>query len=109
MKLVNETVVKKIPVGVFETNLGDQSSDPEEKCYCPTTSCLKKGVFDLTKCMGVPLYATLPHFLDTDPNYLTLVDGLKPDHEKHRIVVFFETVGIFKIYRVAHSNYISNF
>lgn len=91
MKLVNETVVKKIPVKVFETNLGDQSRDPEEKCYCRDT-CLKKGVFDLTKCMGVPLFATLPHFLDTDQDYLKLVDGLRPVHDRHRIVVFFETV-----------------
>ncbi len=29
------------------------STEPDLKCFCPTnTTCLKKGAFDLTKCIG---------------------------------------------------------
>ncbi|XP_066245553.1 sensory neuron membrane protein 1-like [Euwallacea similis] len=91
MKYISDKVFKKIPITVFESNLGDQSTEPEEKCYCrKEDSCLKKGLFDLTNCMGVPLYATLPHFLDTDENYMKLIEGMRPDREKHLIRVYLE-------------------
>ncbi|XP_050300236.1 sensory neuron membrane protein 1-like [Anthonomus grandis grandis] len=88
---VNDTVYKKIHVRYYETNLGDQSTNAEEKCYCPSEDiCLKKGVFDMTKCMGVPLYATLPHFLYTDESYIEQLTGLRPDPSKHSLGVLFE-------------------
>ena len=37
----------------YTANLGDMSTRPDEKCYCPTPdTCLKRGLFDLTKCVG---------------------------------------------------------
>lgn len=69
------------------------SSNPEEKCFCPTnTTCLPKGVMDLNKCMKAPIYCTLPHFLETDEQLLTQVEGLHPEEDKHHILIFFEPV-----------------
>jgi hypothetical protein len=69
------------------------SSNPEEKCFCPKPdSCLPKGVMDLTKCMKVPIYCTLPHFLNADEQLLEQVEGLHPDKDKHIIQLYFEPV-----------------
>ncbi|XP_031619587.1 sensory neuron membrane protein 2 [Contarinia nasturtii] len=46
--------------------------------------CLYKGAMDLTTCQGGPIVITLPHMLNTAPEYQT-VSGLKPDLEKHLI------------------------
>lgn len=77
----------------YRSTLGDMSTVPEEKCYCPSSStCWKKGVMDLIKCTSIPLYATLPHFLYTDESYRSKVIGLNPVKKKHVIRVVFEPV-----------------
>ncbi|CAH0560924.1 unnamed protein product [Brassicogethes aeneus] len=81
-----------IPAKMFTANLGDSSTNANEKCYCTTPeTCLKKGLMDLFKCTGVPIYASLPHFLDADKSYLDGVQGLSPDAEIHQIKILFET------------------
>ncbi|CAH1124067.1 unnamed protein product [Ceutorhynchus assimilis] len=93
LNYVKDTVYKKVNVRLYETDLGDQTNDEKEKCYCRNEdSCLKKGLFDLTKCMGVPIYATLPHFLHTDKIYMEQVDGLEPNETKHSLRVYFESM-----------------
>lgn len=47
---------------------------------------------DLSKCMGVPLYATLPHFLRADNKYLEQVKGLEPKTEEHIIRILMQPV-----------------
>ncbi|KAF7268328.1 hypothetical protein GWI33_018522 [Rhynchophorus ferrugineus] len=80
-----------IPVSVFSASLGDQSKNPDEKCYCTTPdTCLKKGLMDLLKCSQVPIYVSLPHFYDSHESYLKGVKGLSPDKEKHGIKILFE-------------------
>ncbi|CAG9861576.1 unnamed protein product [Phyllotreta striolata] len=83
LKFVKDDVIKKIQVRRYETTLGDQTNNTLDKCYCSPKRCLKKGVFDLTKCVGAPIMATLPHFLETDQSYLSQVDGLHPNWEDH--------------------------
>ncbi|CAH1963590.1 unnamed protein product [Acanthoscelides obtectus] len=81
-----------IPVGEYTADLGDASTNEDEKCYCYTDdTCLKKGLMDLYKCSGVPVYASLPHFLDTDESYLKGVQGLKPNKTEHEIRILFES------------------
>ncbi|KAJ8948280.1 hypothetical protein NQ318_020765 [Aromia moschata] len=64
-KYVKSTVIKGIDVFRYEGDLGDMEHNEEEKCYCSTPrTCLKKGVFDVSKCMKVPIYVTLPHFFE---------------------------------------------
>ncbi|XP_076274573.1 sensory neuron membrane protein 1-like [Rhynchophorus ferrugineus] len=93
LSYVNDTILKKLKVRIYETDLGDQESDENEKCYCRSPdACLKRGLFDLSKCMGVPIIATLPHFLHTDESYLDQVEGLEPNSAKHALRVYFEPV-----------------
>ncbi|KAL1489743.1 hypothetical protein ABEB36_013678 [Hypothenemus hampei] len=86
-----DTVYKKVSLRIYETTLGDQTNDPNEKCYCRTPdTCQKKGIVDMSRCMGVPILSSLPHFYETDEVYLKDVDGLHPDKEKHGLKVLFE-------------------
>nr|AUF73093.1 sensory neuron membrane protein [Anoplophora chinensis] len=80
-----------IPVRKYSATLGDMSKNEDEKCYCPTPeTCLKKGIMDLYKCIGVPIYVSLPHFYETHESYLKGVKGLRPDKSKHEIIILFE-------------------
>lgn len=59
------------------------STNPKEKCFCPAPdNCLTKNLMDLTKCVGVPLIASLPHLLGSDEKYLEMVDGLHPNEAR---------------------------
>ncbi|XP_020708289.1 sensory neuron membrane protein 1 isoform X2 [Athalia rosae] len=85
------TEVQGIRTNRYSADFGDQSSVPEEKCFCPTPeTCLKKGAMDLYKCVGTPVVATLPHFYLADPSYLETVSGLHPVKEDHEISIDFE-------------------
>ncbi|XP_057661882.1 sensory neuron membrane protein 1-like [Diorhabda carinulata] len=88
---VRKTKYDGIPVNEYTASLGDMSKNENEKCYCFTQdSCLKKGLMDLYKCVGVPIYVSLPHFYDSDKSYLNGVKGLKPNKTKHQISILFE-------------------
>ncbi|CAG9762361.1 unnamed protein product [Ceutorhynchus assimilis] len=88
-----KTKYDQIPVGSFTASLGDASKNPDEKCFCTNPdTCLKKGLMDLYKCTKIPLYASLPHFYDSDASYVNGVRGLKPVAEKHEIRILFETM-----------------
>lgn len=54
--------------------------------------CPPRGTFDLYPCMGAPLVASKPHFLEADPQLLKDVDGLKPNIQKHQLQLQFEMV-----------------
>lgn len=83
--------VKGVNTLHYTANLGDMSTNPMEKCFCPTPeTCLTKNFYDMTKCLGVPIIGSLPHFYDTDGKYLAMVDGLHPNQEEHEIDMDFE-------------------
>nr|UEN71286.1 sensory neuron membrane protein 1 [Gregopimpla kuwanae] len=80
-----------IPANHYTAELGDMSTDPELKCFCPTEdTCLKKGLFDLFACVGAPVVASLPHFYMVDESYLEQVIGLQPTKDKHQLDIDFE-------------------
>nr|WKF45046.1 sensory neuron membrane protein 1a [Podabrus annulatus] len=80
-----------IAVNRYIATFGDMSTDPSLKCYCPTNdTCWKHGLHDLTKCVGAPIVASMPHFYDADPMYVNGVRGLHPNEEEHGIVLVFE-------------------
>ncbi|CAG9861579.1 unnamed protein product [Phyllotreta striolata] len=88
---VKKTKYDGIPVNEYSASLGDMSKNEHEKCYCYTPdTCLKKGLMDLYKCIGVPIYASMPHFYDSDESYLKGVKGLKPIKKEHEITILFE-------------------
>lgn len=73
-------------------DIGDETTSPADKCYCPTPdTCPRKGLMDLSKC-GMPVVASLPHFLETDPSVFQNIRGLNPKKENHSLVLLFETV-----------------
>lgn len=90
---VRKSSYKGIATNRYVSNLGDLGNEPKSQCFCDTpTTCPKKGLMDLTKCLKAPLVASLPHFLFTDPSIQDSVTGLFPDEEKHGIDLDFEPV-----------------
>ncbi|KAL2716851.1 sensory neuron membrane protein 1-like [Vespula squamosa] len=87
----HETKVKGVNTYHYTADFGDMSTNPLEKCFCPTPeTCLSKNLFDLTKCVGAPLIASLPHFYLADEKYIQEVGGLHPQQELHDISMDFE-------------------
>lgn len=66
---------------------GNSIVNPDNKCYCdaenPRDKCPPNGVFDTTKCAGVSILMSYPHFFEGDPALLDNFEGLKPEAEKH--------------------------
>ncbi|KAK9875890.1 hypothetical protein WA026_009677 [Henosepilachna vigintioctopunctata] len=90
IKYVQPEPYKGVPTDLYEGDLGDQRNDPDEKCYCPSPKkCMDKGLYDLTKCMGVPIIASLPHFLKCNESYLEGVEGLHPNASLHSLNLLF--------------------
>ncbi|ODM95819.1 Lysosome membrane protein 2 [Orchesella cincta] len=73
--------------------LEDPRVNKDLKCFCskpivptenPFEGCLKKGFIDYASCkQESPLLVSYPHFLHADDEYISKVDGLKPDKDKH--------------------------
>lgn len=80
-----------IPLRTFSANLHRFSAN---KAYCrDNVSCPIQGTLDLFNCMGVPIIATLPHFLDTHPSLLeNIQSGVKPDRKSHEITCSIDLV-----------------
>ncbi|XP_058791806.1 sensory neuron membrane protein 1-like isoform X2 [Phymastichus coffea] len=78
----------------YTVDLGvDGGHVAEEKCYCLAPDrCLRKGVYDMFRCLNVPIILSNPHFYLADPYYLSRVEGAKPDMEKHRSYVDFDAL-----------------
>ncbi|KAJ4446790.1 hypothetical protein ANN_13488, partial [Periplaneta americana] len=88
---VGPIVFKGIRARIFSVDFGDMSSDPELKCYCATPkTCVKRGVHDLTRCVGAPLTVSLPHFYLSHEDYVTGVTGLNPQQVLHETTLYFE-------------------
>ncbi|KAK9307568.1 hypothetical protein QLX08_002178 [Tetragonisca angustula] len=87
----HKTKIKGVNTFHYTADLGDMSTNPMEKCFCPTPdTCLTKNLFDLSKCVGAPFVASLPHLLGSDEKYLKMVDGLHPNDEEHGLHMDFE-------------------
>lgn len=65
-----------------------------KKCFCrDEDTCPPKGMIDLFKCSGSPMFASLPHFYLTDPKVLAGIEsGLNPNEEEHGIAMLVEIV-----------------
>ncbi|KAM3961979.1 sensory neuron membrane protein 1-like [Aphomia sociella] len=86
-----QTVYKSIATNHYTANIGDLANDPELNCFCDAPDrCPPKGLMDLSKCLGAPMFASMPHFLDSDPELLKNVTGLNPKTEDHAIGIDFE-------------------
>lgn len=85
------TTYNNIPVDIYKADLGDQENNKEDKCFCTAPDkCMKKGLMDLTKCVGAPIMVSLPHFYLSDESYVNSVRGLHPNEKEHGISILFE-------------------
>ncbi|CAD1478955.1 unnamed protein product [Heterotrigona itama] len=79
----HKSKIKGVNTYHYTADLGDMSTNPMEKCFCPTPdTCLTKNLFDLSKCVGAPFIASLPHLLGSEEKYLKMEEhGLHMDFE----------------------------
>lgn len=92
LEFTRKTHNRGIPLRTFSTNLNRFA---ENKAYCRENngSCPVQGTLDLFSCNGIPIIATLPHFLDTHPSLMENIDsGLHPDRKAHEISVSIDLV-----------------
>lgn len=84
-------------VEVFKYSPGDLMMDngtlyPDNICYC-NGDCVPSGLFNVSACnFGLPVFMSLPHFYKADPYYISEIDGMKPDKDKHDASLSFEPV-----------------
>lgn len=65
---------------------------PETKCFCKD-ECIPSGVLDISACReDSPIFLSLPHFYGADPYYTNIIDGLKPEKDKHEFYITLEPV-----------------
>uniref|UniRef100_W8B820 Protein croquemort n=2 Tax=Ceratitis capitata TaxID=7213 RepID=W8B820_CERCA len=63
---------------------------PENVCHC-NGKCVPSGLINISSCwFGSPMFLSYPHFHDADPTYLSQVDGLKPEKDKHELYLVLE-------------------
>lgn len=96
-----KSYIKGIPMAKLSTDLYAFASD---KGYCRKNgSCPVEGTLDLFNCMGTPIVATLPHFLDTHPSLLENVgSGLNPKRKDHELAVYIDLVSFrFLLYLIS--------
>lgn len=57
-------------------------------------SLLFSGTFDLFRCSGVPMIASLPHFYKAEQLLDGVASGLHPNKHDHGIEILLENVGL---------------
>ena len=73
---------------IFSNN---ETLNPLYKGFCPKDDCLGTGVQSIRECRdGLPMFISLPHFLNADEKFNKSVIGLNPDSDKHDYIVSLE-------------------
>lgn len=86
-----KTKQKGIPVYVYELDIGHEINT--KKCFCrDENTCPARGALDLYRCMGLPLYATLPHFYKAEQLLDGIESGLVPNQTFHKLYINLEMV-----------------
>lgn len=66
----------------------------DNKCFCGG-ECLPIGVVNASSCRyGAPAFVSYPHFYQADPMYRQLIEGMKPNGDKHKFYISLEPVRI---------------
>ncbi|KAI4461339.1 scavenger receptor class b type-1 sr-b1 [Holotrichia oblita] len=64
----------------------------ENSCFCQG-ECIPTGVQNVTLCkQKSPIFLSLPHFYNADPYYLTNIEGLHPNKDKHELQITIEPI-----------------
>ncbi|KAH8403141.1 hypothetical protein KR222_005831 [Zaprionus bogoriensis] len=73
-------------------NMANGTENPDNKCFC-LENCedVPSGVMNISSCwFDVPIFASYPHFYNADPSYVEGIEGIKPDKDKHEMVIILE-------------------
>lgn len=63
---------------------------PANQCFS-AGEAVPSGVMNVTSCRyGTPVFMSFPHYYAADPYYLSQVDGLRPDVDKHEFSMTLE-------------------
>lgn len=98
----------------FKFTGGDRSVDngtkyPENWCYS-VGERVPSGTLNISSCrFGTPVFMSYPHFYNADPYYLNLLEGMKPEKDKHELYMTLEPVKYSLSYLNFYKNNISNF
>lgn len=86
-----QTNYEGLPTYIFESDFGEDIN--VKNCYCRNEhSCPPKGTFDLFRCTGVPMIASLPHFYKAEELLSGVESGLHPTKKDHEITTNLEIV-----------------
>ncbi|KAM8717552.1 hypothetical protein ACLKA7_004276 [Drosophila subpalustris] len=91
------TVFEGIDAYVYrgsKRNMANGTDNPENSCYCED-NCedVRSGLLNVSACWyDVPVFVSYPHFYNCDPYYLEAVEGLKPEKDRHEMVVILEPI-----------------
>lgn len=67
------------------------TSYPENACLCSDDYCEYSGIFSISRCkFNSSIYMSYPHFYKADPKYLSEIEGLQPDQNKHELYIAIE-------------------
>lgn len=85
-----------VPTLEYEMDIGADINVKECFCRDPPNECPRKGTFDLFRCVGSPLFGSLPHFYKADPELVkNFASGINPNKEQHDIFMHFEIVSSY--------------
>lgn len=88
-----DTTIKGINGYKFSAQAGmldNGTLRPENECYC-NGECVPSGMLNVSSCRyGTPAFVSLPHFYGADPIYLSMVEGLHPERDKHETFITLE-------------------
>ncbi|KAL6255879.1 hypothetical protein P5V15_013119 [Pogonomyrmex californicus] len=77
----------------YTADLGDPSKDESVRCLCQESEgCMPKNIYNAGPCQNVPIRISLPHFYDSDPRYLEMIEGINPDPKKHQMTFDFDAM-----------------
>lgn len=73
-----------------ERTVGNGTEYGESACFSSNDD-LPSGLMNVSACrFGAPVFVSFPHFYAADPYYLELIDGLRPEKEKHEFQMTLE-------------------
>lgn len=101
LEYMKKKFVNGMPFWKFGASLRNFSKD---QAYCRSNGdCPIEGTLDLFSCMGAPIIATLPHFLDTHPSLLENIgSGLNPKQKAHELTATVDLVIFYILRSVLH-------
>ncbi|XP_071454600.1 protein croquemort-like isoform X2 [Hetaerina americana] len=89
----SETMAMGIPAYRYTAGVGlidNGTIDKSNECYCGG-QCMPVGVVNASSCRyGSPAFISYPHFLNADPYYSSLIQGMAPDSKKHSFYITIE-------------------